>query len=425
MHFWEPRTLQSHGTAWRRFAEDIRTAERITSLPGTWSAWTGALERYLDRQFVALKEGELASVQEVLKTATTVRVVADRLQLREDVHSRGGAETRWTVATSLQKALFSQRPLVLQEQPLEADARRVPQTVYDARRVLLLWAARADNDDLPIADLRDKVIALLGADSAARVSSLDGTMRDRISFRDLGWCVQMTCAVWSGKGNNARWQNTAPIHSFPQWPKICTVEAVQCYMRRTEHEAGRVAYNVRVALEESDDWRTGGRGNSGRGTPLFIFLAPRDPGGSPEDITRYYASLARARALQPATIRRRIEVVTSALEAPEPTAHRLRHSVGSTLHHLGVSEQEIVLACGWKDVATFHRYYRHPIANPLTEAEVARAPRDRRARVVEVPAGLATPLSWRLRSIFIAEVGRRAAAPVEDLGPPPARRRRL
>lgn len=61
--------------------------------------------------------------------------------------------------------------------------------------------------------------------------------------------------------------------------------------------------------------------------------------------------------IHPDTLRKRINAVCRRAGLPEVGIHGLRRSFASLGHHLGLSEQEVMLIGGWDDYQTIHKHY--------------------------------------------------------------------
>ena len=61
--------------------------------------------------------------------------------------------------------------------------------------------------------------------------------------------------------------------------------------------------------------------------------------------------------IHPDTLRKRINAICKSAGLPEVGIHGLRRTFASLGHHLGLSEQEVMLIGGWDDYQTIHKHY--------------------------------------------------------------------
>lgn len=394
---WAPTTLASHQRHWCTFITELAHLGDQPA-PSTAAAWVPLLERFLERRFAEPSAPDEPRAREAKDVAATVRTIV----LRVDPLSPFDADRSWAASRGLEAAIWARRCPNRSGPSAPVAVRDTSPTVFDARRIILHWANQPDNEQLTTSELRLKTLCLHAVDRIARVSSLEGTMRDHVQIRDTGLGFnELLVSTFSPKGRRDRWFPERPIAAFPFCPRVCTVTTTLAYIARTDEEA-RAAAAEAAAARAADPSRARGRGNSGFGVPLFVTL-PTDNRGREDPSSRQ-----RARAILAATIAHRLREVIADFERPPPTAHRIRHSGASTLAHLGVREQEIIALGAWTSQEMLRRVYNHALHDPVPPRDWAAVRPDPAGSAVQLPEGMDMPLSWVLREPLINTRRRRA-----------------
>ncbi len=379
-YIWAPSTLEQHQRNWLVFATHLLDTDDNALLSSHVSWW--------DQQLVRFLGGHLpphTTSPPTVDYARRLRDIAQTVRVIATFFTSGPLSSRaWTGTTALENALSH---LAVPSGAGSPAPRPALATVFDARHMLRHWAQQPRNSDLSLEQLRLKVICLHALDRLSRISSLDGTMRDGLGLSTFyGAIQQMSPRVWSSKGNAGRWLSEPPIVACPFYPRVCTVAATLEYIRRTEAVALAAHRSALSARRSGRDMRSVGRGNTGTGVPLFVKLPPHQPG-----------------ALLASTIGNRIADVIRTFSDATATAHRMRHSVASTLIHIGVSPQDVQTAGNWRSLDVLMRTYVHHLDRPLDDpASWADILPDPDATPVQLPPGVPTPLSWRIRAPLLA-----------------------
>jgi hypothetical protein len=228
---------------------------------------------------------------------------------------------------------------------------------FDVRRALLYWLGRPANHDLGEAELRLKVVSLHAMDRACRKSTLGGTLRSELRFRDGG---SMECGVWSPKGHAGKLiRERLGVDAFPACDHVCTVAATRAYLELTKERAQHIAAeeHARTGSMAEGDLRNLDRARQGKGVPFLI-------------------ALAGARAQTPlltATVGKLMATALETIGIPNATAHMWRHGAASGMLRAGVAEEDVKAIGMWSANSTvMQQYYATAVAR-VDEAAWQRA----------------------------------------------------